>query len=156
MEKKKSLSISHYLNEQGASAVKVIAITIIILLLIGGAASIAFTIQDKSVEFTDEEIASADLVAQSVFEEASMVAESTTVEQQEEALKTIGYEENRRDQTTITYEQPNSDLDYYVLLKLQPHDTYPNLSRILVQVFDKEHRVLMTELSNVLTWQTTE
>lgn len=146
----------HTLNEQGASAVKVIAITTIILLLVGGGASIFFTIQDKSVEFTEEEISSADIAAQSVFEEATSIANSNVIEQQDEALETIGYEETRRDNTTITYERPNSDSDYYILLKLQPHESYPNLSRILVQVFDKEHRVLMTELSNVLTWQTAE
>lgn len=156
MKKIKNLQLFNYLNEQGASAVKVIAITIIIILLAGGGASIYFTIQDKSVEFTDEEISSAEIAAQSVFEEATAIASSNVIEQQAEALKTIGYEETRRDNTTITYERSNSDSDYYILLKLQPHDTYPTLSRILVQVFDKEHRVLITELSNILTWQTAE
>lgn len=156
LKRVRSELIHHFFNERGASAVKGIAITIIILLLLGGGASLYFSLKDKSVEFTEEEIASAEVVAQLSFEEVTTIASNHIIANEAEALATLGYEETRRDQQVITYERPSNDLDYYVLLKNQPHESFPNLSRVLVQVFDKEHRVLMTELSNILTWQENE
>ncbi|CAM5184124.1 putative protein OS=Ureibacillus acetophenoni OX=614649 GN=SAMN05877842_10483 PE=4 SV=1 [Ureibacillus acetophenoni] len=76
------------------------------------------------------------------------------MEQQKEAVESLGYEENKVDkQTTIYEKKSNNDTGYYILLSLQPHDTYPKLSRALVQIFAKENGGLIYEMDNVVNWK---
>jgi len=56
------------------------------------------------------------------------------------------------EEVTITFEKHNES-DVYVLLKLQPHETYETLSRVLIQIFDKENGAMITEIDNVLNWK---
>ena len=140
-------------NEQGGSAVKVIAIIVIVLLLVGGAAGVYFQYFSNAT-FTEEQIAEATEVAQNEYARLSAIAVDYKVDQQQEAITSIGYEENKKDkQTTIYEKRNNNDTDFYILLSVQPHDSFPNLSRTLVQVFDKENRELMYEMDNVVTWK---
>ena len=134
------------------SKVKITSITLIILLLIGGALTIFYDVSDKAKKFSEEEIASASEIAQEELSEAFVAAESYTFEERAKAIQSIGYSEPEIDKTTMTFEKHNEG-DVYILLKLQPHESYDNLSRVLVQIFDKENGSLITELSNVLTWK---
>lgn len=141
------------LNEKGGSGVKITAIIVIVLLLVGGALTIYFQYFNKE-SFTEEEIAAASKVAQNEYAEVSSITGDYTVDQQKEAISSLGYEENKVDQQTTIYEKKkNNDTGYYILLSSQPHDTFPNLTRVLIQVFDKENGGLIYELDNVLTWK---
>ncbi|HWL12616.1 MAG TPA: hypothetical protein VNQ57_06465 [Ureibacillus sp.] len=143
------------LNQQGASTTKIIAITIIILLLFGGAMTIFYDVADKSVEFTEEEIAEATEVAQEELNLAFTTTENYTFEQRAEAIQSLGYGEPEIDKSTMTFEKHNES-DFYVLLKLQPHESYEELSRVMIQIFDKENGAMMTEIDNVLNWKKSE
>ncbi|HWK22300.1 MAG TPA: hypothetical protein VNS08_04625 [Ureibacillus sp.] len=52
----------------------------------------------------------------------------------------------------MTFEKHNES-DVYVLLKLQHHESYETLSRVLIQIFDKENAAMITEMDNVLNWK---
>jgi len=120
---------------------------------VGGALTIYFQYFNKE-SFTEEEIAAASKVAQNEYAEVSSITGDYTVDQQKEAISSLGYEENKVDQQTTIYEKKtNNDTGYYILLSSQPHDTFPNLTRVLIQVFDKENGGLIYELDNVLTWK---
>ena len=141
------------LNEKGGTGVKITAIIVIVLLLVGGALTIYFQYFNKE-SFTEEEIVAAQVVAQNEYAEVSSITGDYTVDQQKEAISSLGYEENKVDQQTTIYEKKkNNDTGYYILLSSQPHDTFPNLTRVLIQVFDKENGGLIYELDNVLTWK---
>ena len=142
-------------NQQGASTTKVIAITIIILILIGGAMTIFYDVADKSVTFTEEEVAAATEIAQEELNLAFSATENYTFEKRAEAIQSIGYGEPEIDKSTMTFEK-HTDSDEYVLLKLQPHESYEDLSRVLIQIFDKENGVMISEIDNVLTWKKSE
>ncbi|MFY3792767.1 hypothetical protein ACOQFO_13925 [Ureibacillus sp. MALMAid1270] len=147
------MNTSKLLNEKGGSAVKIIAITLIVLLLFGGAITIYFQYFAKDT-FSEEEIAAAKEVAQDEFGQLSTIAADYTVDQQKEAVVSLGYEENKVDKQTTIYEKKNNnDTGYYILLNLQPHDTYPKLSRALVQIFAKENGGLIYEMDNVVNWK---
>lgn len=143
------------LNQKGASTTKIIAITIIILILIGGAMTIFYDVADKSVTFSEEEVAKATEVAQGELNLAFSTTENYTFEERAEAIQSIGYGEPEIEKSTMTFEK-HTDSDVYVLLKLQPHESYEKLSRVLIQVFDKENGAMVTELDNVLTWKNSE
>ena len=140
------------LNQNGASTTKIIAISIIILILIGGAVTIFYDVADKSVTFTDEEISSATDIAREELNLASSAAEDFTFEERAEAIQSIGYGEPEIEKSTMTFEKHNES-DVYVLLKLQPHESYAELSRVLIQIFDKNTGAKITELDNILTWK---
>ena len=139
-------------NNTGSTKLKITSIVLIVLLLIGGAITIFYDVSDKSKKFTDEEIAAASEIAQNELSKAFTAAESYTFEERAEAIQSIGYSEPEIDKTTMTFEKHN-DGDVYILLKLQPHESYEQLSRVLVQIFDKENGSRITEVSNVLTWK---
>ena len=140
------------LNQHGASTTKMIAITIIVLILIGGALTIFYDVADQNVTFSEEEISAATEIAQEELNHASSAAGSYTFEERSEAIQSIGYGEPEIEKSTMTFEK-HTDSDVYVLLKLQPHESYEELSRILIQLFDKETGAMITELDNVLTWK---
>lgn len=142
------------LNQHGASTTKIIGITIIILLLLGGAMTIFYDVADKSVTFSEEQIAEATEIAQEELNLAFSTTENYTFDERSEAIQSIGYGEPEIDKTTMTFEK-HTDSDVYVLLKLQPHESYEELSRVLIQIFDKENGAMMTEIDNVLTWKKT-
>ena len=141
-----------FFNQQGASTTKIIAITIILLILIGGALTIFYDVADKNVTFSDEEISEATDIAQEELNAAFSAAENYSFPDRAEAIQSIGYSEPEVEKSTMTFEKHNES-DVYVLLKLQPHESYEDLSRVLIQVFDKENGALMTELDNILTWK---
>lgn len=141
-----------YLNEKGASVVKVVAITLIFLILFGGAASIYFQIKDK-VDFSEEETAKATEIAQAEFAKVSSLTQNYDFDDRFEGIESIGFKETKDEGSTITYEKVNNETNYYILLKIKPHDTYPDLSRVLIQIFDKENGSLITELENVVKWK---
>ena len=143
------------LNQQGASTTKIIAITIIILILIGGALTIFYDVADKSVTFSEEEIAEATEIAQEELNLAFSTTETYTFDERAEAIQSIGYGEPEIDKSTMTFEK-HTDSDEYVLLKLQPHESYEELSRVMIQIFDKQNGAMITEIDNVLTWKTSE
>jgi len=143
------------LNQQGASTTKIIAITIIILILIGGALTIFYDVADKSVTFSEEEIAEAIEIAQEELNLAFSTTETYTFDERAEAIQSIGYGEPEIDKSTMTFEK-HTDSDEYVLLKLQPHESYEELSRVMIQIFDKQNGAMITEIDNVLTWKTSE
>jgi len=151
MNKRAMNLLSNYLNERGGSSVKVISITIILLFLISGAIGIYFQFKDRA-NFSEEEIQAAQEVAQSELAEASTLATETAFDDRIAAIQSLGYGEPEVEKTTYTFEK-HTDSDVYILLKLQPHETYPNLSRVLIQIFDKENGSLMTNVENVLTWK---
>ncbi|PYF06141.1 hypothetical protein [Ureibacillus chungkukjangi] len=139
-------------NQKGASTTKIIAITIIILLLIGGAVTIFYDVADKSVTFSEEEISSATAIAQQELNLASTAAAYFTFDKRAAAIQSVGYGEPEIEKSTMTFEKHNES-NVYVLLKLQPHESYEELSRVLIQIFDKENGAMITELDNVLTWK---
>lgn len=140
------------LNQRGASTTKIIAITIIILILIGGAITIFYDVADKSVTFSEEEISSATATAQEELNLAFSAAENYTFKNRAEGIQSIGYGEPEIEKSAMIFEKHNES-DVYVLLKLQPHESYADLSRVLIQIFDKKNGDLITELDNVLTWK---
>lgn len=107
---------------------------------------------DQEVSFSEEEIADATAVAQEELNQAFAAAESYTFEERAEAIQSIGYSEPEIEKSTMTFEK-HTDSDVYILLKLQPHESYKELSRVLIQIFDKENGSLITELDNMLTWK---
>ncbi len=139
------------LNQQGASTTKIIAISIIILILIGGALTIIYDVADKSVTFSEEEINAANKIAQEELNTAFSTTENYTFEERAEAIQSMGYGEPEIEKSTMTFEK-HTDSEVYVLLKLQPHESYEELSRVLIQIFDKENGAMITEIDNVLTW----
>lgn len=151
MIKRARYLLSNRLNERGGSSVKVISITLILLFLISGAIGIYFQFKDR-VSFTEEEIQAATEVAQGELAETAAIASETSFDNRIEAIQSLGYSEPKLEKSTYTFEK-HTDSDVYILLKLQPHETYPNLSRVLIQIFDKENGSLMTNLENVLTWK---
>ncbi|SOB93902.1 hypothetical protein SAMN05880501_101717 [Ureibacillus xyleni] len=134
------------------SKVKITSIILIVLLLLGGVLMIVNDVSDKAKSFSEEEIAAASEIAQNELSQAFVAAESFPFEERAEAIQSIGYSEPEIEKTTMTFEKHNEG-DVYILLKLQPHESYENLSRVLVQIFDKENGSLITELSNVLNWK---
>ncbi|MDN4495507.1 hypothetical protein [Ureibacillus aquaedulcis] len=142
------------LNQQGAAKTKIIAITIILLILIGGALTIFNDVADQSVAFSEEEINESNEIAQEELNLAFSTTENYTFEQRAEAIESIGYSEPEIEKSTMTFEK-HTNSNVYVLLKLQPHETYEELSRVLIQIFDKDNGAMITELDNVLTWQKT-
>lgn len=145
-------NIKYLFNQAGKSNIKIIAITLIILILFGGALTVYNDFADKNVSFSEEEIAEATEIAQGELNQAFVAAEQYTFEDRAEAIQSIGYGEPEIDKSTMTFEKHN-DADVFILLKLQPHESYENLSRLLVQVFDKKNGSLITELDNVLNWK---
>ncbi|MGE7665102.1 hypothetical protein ACQKMN_05240 [Ureibacillus composti] len=151
MNKRAKNLLSYHLNEQGRSSVKVISITLILLFLISGAIGIYFQFKDRA-NFSEEEIQAAQKVAQNELAATSALATETAFANRIEAIQSLGYSEPELEKSTYTFEK-HTDSDIYILLKLQPHETYPTLSRVLIQTFDKENGSLMTNLENVLTWK---
>ncbi|RHW39494.1 hypothetical protein D1B33_01220 [Lysinibacillus yapensis] len=143
------------LEQHDKSTTKIIAIVIIILLLIGGALTMFYDFADKTVSFSEEEIAAATKTAQTELNQAFAAAENYTFNERTEAIQSIGYREPKIEKSTMTFEKHNES-DSYILLKLQPHESYENMSRVLIQIFDKENGALITELENVLTWKETQ
>nr|WP_106784507.1 hypothetical protein [Lysinibacillus timonensis] len=140
-------------NQNGGSAVKTFSIILIFLLLLGGGLGIYYQYFNKET-FTEEEIAAATEVAQQEFDKASSISQEYTVSEQATAITSLGYEENKRDKSTIIYEKKSdNESDYFILFNVQPHESYQNLSQVLIQIFDKENGSLMYELDNVLTWK---
>ena len=143
--------LSNRLNERGGSSVKVISITLILLFLISGAIGIYFQFKDRA-NFTEEEVQAATEVAQNELAKASTLATETAFDDRIEAIQSLGFGKPELEKSTYIFEK-HTDTDVYILLKLQPHETYPNLSRVLIQIFDKENGSLMTNVENVLTWK---
>lgn len=141
-----------YFNQSGKSTIKIAAITIMILILIGGALMIYNDFSDQNVSFSQEEITEATEIAQEELNQAFAVTKNYTFEQRAEGIQSIGYGKPEIEKATMTFEK-HSDADVYILLKLQPHESYENLSRVLIQIFDKKNGSLITELDNVLTWK---
>ncbi|SOC38286.1 hypothetical protein [Ureibacillus acetophenoni] len=140
-------------NEKGGSSVKIIAYVLIFLLLLGGGLGVYYQYFNKA-EFTQEEKDAASAIAQNEFNELSTISPEYSLSQQQEALLSLGYEENKKDQATTIYEKKvNNESDFYILLSVQPHETEDHLTRVLIQIFDKEHRAEITQLTNILTWQ---
>ncbi len=144
-------NISNF-NQSGKSTIKIIAITVMILILIGGALTIYNDFTDKNVSFSEEEVTAATEIAQEELNQAFTVTKNYTFDQRIEGIESIGYGEPEIEKSTMTFEK-HSDADVYILLKLQPHESYENLSRVLIQIFDKKNGALITELDNVLTWK---
>lgn len=145
--------MQNYLNEKGGFSVKVIAIVIIFLLLLGGGLGVYYQYFNKA-EFLQEEKDAATVVVQNEFNELSTISPEYSVTQQKEALSSLGYEENKKDKSTTIYEKKeNNESDFYILLSVQPHETEDNLTRVLIQIFDKENGAEITQLTNILTWQ---
>lgn len=143
------------LNETGASKMAIFGIILTVIILITGIITIYFQYFNK-VEFSEEEIAAASKLAQSELAQAFTVTESYKFEDRLEGIQSIGYAEPKIENSTTIFEKHDPKSDYYILLKLQPHDTYANLSNVLVSIFDKENGSLITSLENVLTWKTNE
>ncbi|MDM5333202.1 hypothetical protein QUF56_08190 [Ureibacillus composti] len=151
MNKRAKNLLSNRLNERGGSSVKVISITLILLFLISGAIGIYFQFKDRA-NFSEEEFQAAQVVAQNELAGTTAIATETAFDDRIEAIQSLGYDEPELEKSTYTFEK-HTDSDIYILLKLQPHETYPNLSRVLIQIFDKENGSLITNLENVLTWK---
>ncbi|MBM7608826.1 hypothetical protein JOD29_002092 [Lysinibacillus composti] len=143
--------LSNRLNERGGSSVKVISITLILLFLISGAIGIYYQFKDRA-NFSEEEIQAAQQVAQHELAGASAIATETAYDDRIEVIQSLGYSEPEVEKSTYTFEK-HTDSDVYILLKLQPHEAYPNLSRVLIQIFNKENGSLISNLENVLTWK---
>ncbi|MFC7685222.1 hypothetical protein ACFQU5_04525 [Ureibacillus sp. GCM10028918] len=62
---------------------------------------------------------------------AFLTKESYTFEQRGENVQSIGYSEPEIEKSSMTFEKHN-DSDVYVLLKLQPHESYEDLTRVLI------------------------
>lgn len=140
-------------NEKSSTIIKfIISILVLGLLLFG--IPWFFTNYLGEEEFSEEEIASATAIAQSELNLAYSATETHTFDNRIEGIQSVGYIEPTIENSTMVFEKTDSETGNYILLKLRPHDNYENLTRILIQIFDKDNRKLITEQENVLTWQT--
>lgn len=147
------LKFLNRLNEKGASAMGILAITISIIVLVTGLIAVYYQFFYKPAEFSEEEIAKAKEVAQNELGQALQLSETYKFEDRFDAIQSIGFGEPERDDTDYVFEKKDSDSNYYILLRLKPHDTYENVSRVLVSIFDKENGTLITEEANVINWK---
>ncbi|NLY78716.1 MAG: hypothetical protein GX072_02065 [Lysinibacillus sp.] len=150
--------MKHFFNEKGGIVLKISVIFVVALLLLSAIAIVYFTIKDQNIEFSEEVIEDATKVAEMELNKAFAVTEEYSFEERFEAIQSIGYTEPEEGQYSIfTFEKIyDEDIDYYVILKLKPHEQYKHLTRINVSVFDRENRALIVEKENVLTWKTEE
>lgn len=140
-------------NEKGGSSVKIIAYVLIFLLLLGGGLGVYYQYFNNA-EFTQEEKDAATAIAQNEFNELTTISPEYSASQQQKAIISLGYVENKKDKSITIYEKKEkNESDFYILLSVQPHETEDHLTRVLLQVFDKEHRAEITQLTNILTWQ---
>jgi len=151
------LNLKKRLNQKGGAGLITIVIILIVLMLIGGGAVVYFTIKDQNIEFSQEVIDEATALAQEELNKAFELTEKFTFEERFEAIQSIGYTEPEEGEFAIfTSEKIYEDeenIDYYVILKIKPHEQYEYLTRIAVSIFDTEHGALIVELENILKWQ---
>lgn len=148
--------MKHLLNQKGSTGIIVTAVSIMIILLISTVAIVYFTIKDQHIEFPADVVADATKVAEDELTKAFAATENFPFEKRFEAIQSIGYQEPEEGEYAIfTFEKKyDQDSNYYIILKLKPHEQYRNLSRVNISVFDKETGAVIVEKENVLTWKT--
>jgi len=124
---------------------------IIFLLLVGGILTPFYNVADKNVSISEEEIVKSIELAQKELNLVFSTTENFTFDQFW-SHSISGYSEPKIEKSTMTFEKHNES-DVYVLLKLQHHESYETLSRVLIQIFDKENAAMITEMDNVLNWK---
>lgn len=146
------------LNEKGGAVLITIVIILVAFMIIGGGATVYYSFKDQKVEFPQEVVDEANVVAQEELDKAYEVTEKYTFDERFEGIQSIGYGEPEEGEYAIyTFEKQyddKDDVDYYILLKLKPHEQYEHLSRVIISVFDKEKGALITQKENILTWKT--
>lgn len=140
------------LNQKGASAWAVFGIILAVFVLVGGLIGVYFTSIHKE-KFSDEEIATAKEVAQNELGQALALGPNYKFDQRFAAIQSLGYDGPENDDTDYIFEKKDEDSNYYVLLRLKPHETFDNMTRVLVSVFDKKNGALITEVENIINWQ---
>lgn len=138
-------------NEKGISAMGVFSIIIAIIILVSMSIAVYYQYFHEET-FSEDEIEKAKKVAQTELGLALQLSESYTFENRLEAIQSIGYGEPTIDDSDYIFEKKDSNSEYYILLRLKPHETYNNVSRVLVSIFDKKNGSLITEMSNVIKW----
>ena len=152
MKNQKNFSITHLLNEKGSLRFNIIATIVILLLVLIGIATVYDSIAGTR-EFTEEEITVATNLAQNELSKTFTATKTYRFEDRVDGIMSIGYKEPTLDDSTMIFEKTDKETNTRILLKLLPHESYDNLTRVLIQVFDKKDGALMTETENVLTWQ---
>lgn len=152
MKNQKNFSFTHLLNEKGSLRFNIIATIVILLVVLIGIATVYDSIAGTR-EFTDEEITVATNLAQNELSQAFAATETYHFEDRVDGIMSIGYKEPTLDDSTMIFEKTDKKTNTRILLKLLPHESYDNLTRVLIQVFDKKDGALMTETENILTWQ---
>lgn len=152
------LNLKGQTKEKSGVALKVTVFILVLFFLISTFAIIYFSIKDRKIEFSQEVIERATLVAQSEIDKAYAVTEQYFFEERFEAIQSIGYREPEEGQFAIfTFEKEyDEDDEFYVILKMKPHEEKQYLTRINVSVFDKEHRAIIVSLENILRWEMKE
>lgn len=140
------------LNEKGGTSINILAITLAVIILVSGSIAVYFQFFHKE-SFSEEEIAAAKEVAQDELGLALTLSETYTFENRLDAIQSIGYGEPELDDTDYIFEKKVSNSEYYILLRLKPHESYENVSRVLVSIFDKKNGSLITEVTNVINWK---
>lgn len=152
MKNQKNFSFTYLLNEKGSLRFNIIATIVILLVVLIGIATVYDSIAGTR-EFTDEEINVATNLAQNELSQAFTATKTYTFEDRVDGIMSIGYKEPTLDDSTMIFEKTDKKTNTRILLKLLPHESYDNLTRVLIQVFDKKDGALITETENVLTWQ---
>ncbi|TSI10136.1 prepilin-type N-terminal cleavage/methylation domain-containing protein [Lysinibacillus sp. BW-2-10] len=135
---------SFRLNESGISLVEVIASIVILSIIILSIFSLLT--QSSKTTRTSERIIDATYVAQTEMEE--LYFESIKRADPESAILSKGYTKN-----TSYFEKTNTSYNFYIKLSLTKNDTYPQLTRILIQVYEHKHDTHpKAQMENTLDW----
>lgn len=131
-------------NEKGFTLVEVMASFVILAILL--TAFFTFFIQTAKTGKSSENIVDATYIAQSEMEKAFAVSKKVT--NREEAIKSLGYKKEDSSSDFTKKDSKNT-----IKLKLKGNNSAPNLTNIIIEVYENNENNLKAKMENVFVWK---
>lgn len=131
-------------NEKGFTLVEVMASFVILAILL--TAFFTFFIQTAKTGKSSENIVDATYIAQSEMEKAFAVSKKVT--NREEAIKSLGY---KKEDSSSDFTKKDSKIT--IKLKLKGNNSAPNLTNIIIEVYENNENNLKAKMEDVFVWK---
>ncbi len=136
-----------FIKKNGFTLVEVLASIVLLSILILSVFAI-FTNTTNSTKMA-ENIVDATYVGQTSMEELYGISLTTTFENRNMALQSMGYQTISQ----YSYDKIDPKSNFYIELTLEQHVQYNNLSFVTLKVFKHKNGQLQAQMENVLIWQ---
>ncbi|MEK4759307.1 prepilin-type N-terminal cleavage/methylation domain-containing protein [Viridibacillus sp. FSL E2-0187] len=131
-------------NEKGFTLIEVLASFVILVILL--TSFFTFFIQTAKTGKNSENIVDATYIAQSEMEKAYAVSKKES--NREEAIKSLGYTLEGNGSEFIKTEATNT-----IKLKLKNNTNAPNLTNIIITVYENKEITPKAQMENVFVWK---